>query len=313
MTIAAIIVNYGTGKLILDHLIQIREELATVPGSHLYIVDNLSPNGDAALLTEGTTGMDDVTVIGAPRNGGFSYGNNRGFDQAIADGGYDHYYLLNPDAYPRPGCLKALLAFMAEHPKAGLVGSRLEGLDGHIQSSAFRFMSLESEFASAAKLGIFNRLFASKRVARPPQDEAHKTDWVCGASMLLTAEALEKVGLMDEKYFLYFEEVDFQRAIIKAGFEIWYVPSAHAIHLVGQSTDMKDGKQSAGTAPDYWYDSRRYYFEKNHGAAFADKADRAWAWGKRAGGLKSLLKGQGLSSVDRDIAGLEAARKRAAS
>lgn len=317
MSIACIIVNYKTGPLIIEHLPKIRAELGSVAGSHIYIVDNQSPTGDAQLLGSACEGMDDVTVIAAERNGGFSYGNNRGFERALADregkDGFDHFYLLNPDAYPRPGCISTLLGFLDENPQVGIVGSKLEGEDGEAQRSAFRFMSLASELTGAASFGPISKLFANKLVAPPVRDEAHKADWVCGASMLMRADVLEKVGMMDETYFLYFEEVDYQRAAWDAGFEVWYEPAARAVHLVGQSTDMKHSKQSSGKAPDYWYDSRRYYFRKNHGAGFATMADAAWSAGKVINGLKGLLKGQSPVHPLGDIAGLRAAGRRARS
>lgn len=311
MSIAAIIVNYQTGALVLDHLERIRAELATVPGSHLYIVDNASPAGCAALLERATADMDDVSVIAAPKNGGFSYGNNRGLERAFDDAAYEYVYLLNPDAYPLPGCLATLKRFLDEHPAAGIAGSRLEGEDGSVQRSAFRYMSIASEFEQAAALGPISKLLAGKLVAPPAPTDAAPMDWVCGASMLMTRAVVDAIGLMDEAYFLYYEEVDYQRAAKMAGFEVWYVPEARAVHLVGQSTDMKDGKQSVGTSPPYWFDSRRYYFRKNHGAFYAIAADGAWVAGKALNAIKSVAKGNGLSGIKADIAGLRAASRRA--
>lgn len=301
MSIAAIIVNYRTGALVLSHLAQIRRELGTVPGSHLFIVDNNSPGDDAALLASGTAGMDDVSVIAAPENGGFSYGNNRGIEQADQYADFSHIYLLNPDAYPLDGCLQALLAFQADHPQAAILGSQLEGADGQVQRSAFRFMTVASEFEGAAQTGPISRLLKSKIVAPPIQNAAHAVDWVCGASMLIDRAVLDQIGMMDETYFLYYEEVDFQYAAKKAGFEVWYVPQARAVHLVGQSTDMKDGKQRAGAVPPYWYASRRYYFTKNHGRAYGILADLGWVGGKLIHTVRQLLGRRSITGAGREI------------
>ena len=81
---------------------------------------------------------------------------------------------------------------------------------------------------------------------------------------------------MDEGYFLYFEETDYQLAIARAGYEVWYVPDARVTHVEGATTGQGKARRDDGAVPDYWYRSRRRYFEKNHGAAYADRADRAW-------------------------------------
>ena len=308
MSIAAITVNYGTADLVLAHADAVRAELARVPGSRWVIVDNASPNGDAARLQAGFAGADDVTVIAAPRNGGFSYGNNRGIE--AAGDRFEAYYLLNPDAYPLEGCLEALLSFLRDHPKAGLVGSRLEGADGTVQRSAFRFPSPLSEFEGAAATGPISRLLAGSLVAPPPRNEAHRTDWLCGGSLMIRAEALADAGPMDEDYFLYFEEVDFHRAALRAGWEAWYVPQARAVHLVGQSTGMKDSRTKGGV-PDYWYDSRSLYLRKNHGAGFAAVADLARVAGGAVSALRGLAKGRRPDALRADTASLNAARRRA--
>lgn len=309
MGIALIIVNYGTGALVLSHLPKIRAEIAKVPGSHLFIVDNASPNNDGALLENETNSFEDVTVIRAPRNGGFSYGNNLGFSAILAEN-YSYLYLLNPDAYPLPGCLETLKDFLEARPEVGAVGSRLEGEDGSIQVSAFRFFSIASEFEGTTWTGIFRKLLNRFVVAPPPQQKAHSTGWLSGASILFRREVIENLGPMDEHYFLYFEEVDYQLAAKKAGYEIWYEPTARAVHLVGQSTDMKDGRQRTGVIPAYWYDSRLYYFTKNHGPLYALGADIGWVAGKLIRALRWLVTGKGLGPTLPEIRGIFTARGR---
>ncbi len=309
MSIALIIVNYGTGALVLSHLPQIRAEMAAFPGSRLFIVDNASPNGDGALVEKETAAFDDVTVIAAPRNGGFSYGNNLGFREAL-NGEFSHVYLLNPDAYPLQGCLKTLITFLDVRSKVGAVGSRLEGEDGTVQTSAFRFSTIASEFEGTTWTGVFRKLLNRYVVAPPPRGEAHTTDWLCGASILFRRDVIERLGPMDEHYFLYYEEVDYQRAVWDAGFEIWYEPAARAVHLVGQSTDMKDGKQRAGLIPSYWYDSRLYYFTKNHGRLYALGADMAWIGGKAVRAVRWLVTGKGLGPTLAEVRGIFSARRR---
>ncbi len=310
MSIATIIVNYQAGALILSHLERVLAEMRTVPGSNLFVVDNASPNGDAALLAEGLAGIDDAHFIAAPENGGFSYGNNVALKRALPQG-FDHYLLLNPDAYPAPGYMVTLSDFLRTHPQVGIVGSRLEGEDGHVQCSAFRAMSALGELENAAQTGPVTRLLQRAVVAPLPADQAHPTDWVSGASMMIKREVFERIGLMDEDYFLYYEETDFQYAAKKAGFEIWYVPEARAVHLVGQSTDFDDERQQQGALPAYWFDSRHRYFRKNRGAAYAVLADAAFVVGKSISALRGLLSGRGAGAEIRAVRSVLAARKRA--
>ena len=126
-------------------------------------------------------------------------------------------------------------------------------------------------------LGAATRLLSRNVVAPPVKDTAHATDWVAGASMIVRRDVIEQVGLMDERYFLYFEEVDYCRKARRAGWSCWYVPTSRVVHLVGQSTGVTDTKRPPRRVPDYWFASRRRYFRQNHGLMYCRLADAAWA------------------------------------
>ncbi len=97
--------------------------------------------------------------------------------------------------------------------------------------------------------------------------------------MIVRREVFESVGLLDEKYFMYFEEVDFCLRALKSGWPCWYVPTSRVVHLVGQSSGVTDTKRPPRRLPGYWFDSRRRYFLKNHGWLYAALADAAWVFG----------------------------------
>jgi GT2 family glycosyltransferase len=164
---------------------------------------------------------------------------------------------------------------MERHPAVGIAGSRLQDPDGTPQVSAFRFPGVLSDFEGAVRIGPVSRLLARWAVASPARDEAHPTDWVAGASMLVRREVFEQVGLLDEGYFLYFEEVDFCLAARRGGWQCWYVPSSRVVHLVGQATRVSDGRLKAERRPEYWFASRRRYYLKNLGSLKALAADLA--------------------------------------
>lgn len=295
-TIAAVIVNYNMAANIIEHLDALVAECAHFPNSKIYVVDNASPNGDAALLLALAARPEYRTVlrvIANPENSGFARGNNIALREAFgADDKPDLVYLLNPDAYVRPGALKSLVAFLATHPKAGLAGSRLEHPDGSPQISAFRFFSAASEFESAARTGVISRLLSARRVAPPQTDETRAVEWVCGASTLIRRAVLDAVGLFDEAYFLYYEETDFMLQAARRGFETWYVPESRVVHLVGRSTGVIDGKAASKAPPGYWFESRAHYFRKNHGALYAAFADAAWLAGSALYLARAALSGR---------------------
>jgi GT2 family glycosyltransferase len=202
-----IIVNYRTPDLTVRCLRTLASEVEAEGDCEVIIVDNASGDDSvadvrAALLIEGWDRWAEVIAL--DHNGGFAAGNNAALRWVAANNGLaDFVFFLNPDTEVRPGALRALVSFLEEHPEVGVVGSRLEGTDGVPLHSAFRFHSLLSEWDRGLRLGIVSRLLRRWLVAPPIRDEAHHTDWVCGAAMAVRREVLETVGLLDESFFMY--------------------------------------------------------------------------------------------------------------
>jgi N-acetylglucosaminyl-diphospho-decaprenol L-rhamnosyltransferase len=278
-----VVLNYRTPELTVDCLQSLVEEVKTLPGTHVTVVDNASGDGSVekisiAIKQEGWS--DWATFMPLEKNGGYAFGNNSAIRAALDTSTPPAYVLLlNPDTIVRPGALKALVDFMDTHPKVGIAGSRLEDLDGTPQRSAFRFPSVFSELDGGLRLGIVSKLLARWMIAPPVSDVACQTDWVAGASMIVRREVFETVGFMDEKYFLYFEEVDFCLAANRAGWPCWYVPESRVVHFVGQSSGVTDTKRQPKRRPTYWFDSRRRFFVKNYGWWYAVMTEAAWASG----------------------------------
>ena len=278
MNLLIIIVNYRSAALTKDALASLISPLAALPQSHVMVVDNASGDDSMATLStfvQGESGLlGRVTLHEAPINGGFSYGNNEGIRQWLKSHPAPAYVLLlNPDTMVRPGAIEGLASFMDSHPDVGIAGSRLEDPDGTPQCSSFRFPSLPSEFEAAINFGPINKLLSKWTITRPIADESVPADWLAGACMIIRWRIFDQVGFMDEAYFMYFEEVDFCRQVKKAGWPIWYVPSCRVVHLVGGVSQVTDHKKGRKRRPQYWFESRRRYFLKNHGKAFAVAAD----------------------------------------
>jgi len=272
-----IILNYRTPDLTIDCLESLVEEVRSLPLTRVVVTDNDSNDGSVekigtAIATHNWA--DWVELMPLERNGGYAFGNNAAIRPALASDSPPSYtLLLNPDTVVRPGAIKALLDFMEQHSEVGIAGSRLEDPDGTPQRSAFRFPTLQSELDLSLRLGIVTRLLSRWELAPSIVDTPQQTDWVAGASMIVRREVFEAIGLLDEKYFMYFEEVDFCLKANRAGWACWYVPESRVVHLVGQSSGVTDTKIPPKRLPTYWFDSRRRFFLKNYGFLYALMTD----------------------------------------
>jgi GT2 family glycosyltransferase len=275
LDIAVVIVTYKCAALTLESLKSLDVERST-SGTRIraIVVDNAS--GDAKELAEAIETnywSSWVTLVAAPRNGGFAYGNNLGIQRAYDNGTPDYVYLLNPDAQVRPGAIASLARFLETHPDVGIAGSSFETLDGSDWPFAFRFPGLMSELLQGIEIGALMRLFARWVVARSMSRVAQPTDWICGASMMIRPSVLSSIGGMDENYFLYFEETDFCYRAKQAGFPTWYVPDSRVMHIMGQTTAVTDINAGPRRLPAYWFESRRRYFAVTYGIGKAMAID----------------------------------------
>ncbi|HPG24874.1 MAG: glycosyltransferase family 2 protein [Spirochaetaceae bacterium] len=268
MKLLAIIVNYKTPEMTLEAVAALHRELARQPEARVVVVDNDSRDGSYERLAKGVAegGYGDrVEVVASPWNGGFAWGNNFAIRPALAsETPPDYVYLLNSDAFPDEGSVDRLIRYLDEHPEVGIAGSYIHGVDGQPHTTAFRFPSVASEFEATLGIGVVSKLLARFIVAPPLPTTNTRVDWLAGASMLIRRAVLEDVGLMDEGYFLYFEETDFCLRAARAGWPTVYVRESSVSHVGSASTGYQDLSRPT---PAYWYASRRRYFLRNHGRA----------------------------------------------
>ena len=287
-----VIVNYRTGPLVVDCLASLEAEVAATP-ARVVVVDNASGDGSGEAITSAIRdrGWDAwASVQLEDANGGFAAGNNAAIRPALASAEPpDFVWLLNPDTVVRPGALASLLAFLREHPGAGLAGSRLEDPDGTPQRSAFRYPSVLSELEHGMRLGLVTRLLKHRLVAPPVSDETRSVGWVAGASLLIRREVFDAIGLLDDRYFMYFEEVDFCNRARKSGWPCWYVPGSRVVHLVGMSSGVTNERGPRKRRPAYWFEARRRYFLSHLGRAGTLMADLAWSLGYASFILRSSM------------------------
>ena len=273
----------------------LRGERQRMPKLHAIVVDGGSPDDSVAKLgrfLDHKAWADWVSILALETNGGFGWANN----QAILtltrqDSPPEFIHLLNPDAEVMPNAVLRLVQFLRGNPNVAAVGSQLINPDGSLAGSAFSFPSVRGEFSRGASTG-----FLAKLMRVPPisieQTEPTEVDWVTGGSVLLRLEALREVGLFDEGFFLYNEEVELMWRLRKAGWTIATEPRSRVLHIGGAATGiMNTATQSRlePRRPAYIFRSRTRFFALTGGPAIAAAAYAAWLAGNIVWWLRRLV------------------------
>jgi GT2 family glycosyltransferase len=225
---AVVIVSWNTRDLLRTCLLRAAGELPT----ELVVVDNGSVDGSVEMVR---AEFPQVRLQVLPENPGYGAAANRGF--ALTESEY--VVLLNPDAFFRPGALGGLSRHLDEHPQAGIVGPRLLSPDGTLQRSCHAF---PRPWAPALRRPPLTSLVGRLGLMREQwietwsHDRVRRVPWVTGAALAIRREAFRQVGGFDERFQMYFEEVDLCYRLRKAGWETHFTPAAEVVHLVGAST-----------------------------------------------------------------------------
>lgn len=285
---AVVIINYRTPLLVKDCLASLEPEIAK-DRDIVLVVDNASGDDSAQDLSadiEAHGWSDWACVIASTTNGGFSAGNNLGIQAVSAKA----YLLINSDTIIRTGTLEALWKAYETHPEVGLIAPRLEYLDETPQVSTFRFPSPMSEFLRGAATGPITRLFNGFEVPLDITDEPTPCDWASFAAICIRAEVIEAVGLMDEGYFMYFEDVEYCRRAYQSGWSVLHWPEAHIVHLRGGSGPVKKLSAERKRRPRYYYEGRNRYFRQAYGTLGSWLANILWLSGLPISLFRQLLK-----------------------
>lgn len=284
--VAAVVVNFRTPALTLACIAALERERSDFPDLRILVVDGGSDDGSAERLRgriPGGGADDPLSLLPLSVNGGFGYANNQAILALTAGAAPpDHVLLINPDARVHPGALRRLVRLLRLNPRAGAAGAALEGEDGTPQGSAFVFPSIRGELHRGARTAIIRRLLRQPEPSLAPATAA-RVPWVTGAAVLMRVAALRDVGLFDDGFFLYFEEVELMRRLSRAGWEIWHEPAARVVHIGGAATDIRwgdGGFHKRVPLPRYWYESRRRYFVRTGGIVTALAATLAFVAGR---------------------------------
>ena len=273
-----VIINYKTPKLVCDAISSLEGEI-DLDTDKVVIVDNCSADNSAEyiscfLVEKGFS--EWVCLVLSEENSGFSAGNNIGVRYCEAD----YYLLLNSDAYVRDGTISSLIKTAESDSKTGLVGPVLEWPDGSQQVSLFHHLTPLNSFLSSAKTGFFTQLFSLfgiYEVAIPIDKHGIiPPGWVSFACVLLKAEMIKDIGLMDEGYFMYREDNDYCRRAKNAGWKLAYDRSARVVHLNQGASNQAGVKR----LPNFYFQSRSRYFLKYYGRTGLLLANVAWSLGR---------------------------------
>ena len=285
--LAIVILNYRTPGMVIDCLHTLVGQMA--PQERVVVVDNLSGDDSVERITKALSDNDWgswAELVEAGGNNGFSAGNNVGILAIDAE----TYFLLNSDTLVRPQALDGLREAIAKHPEISLFSPRLEWPDGKPQHSVFRDPSPWSEFDHAAATGPVSRILRRWAVAPPLVDHPVPFAWASFAAIVIRREVFEKIGLMDEGYFLYFEDIDFCRRARLAGFDSLYWPQSHVVHLRGGSGPVKDSQAKRKRLPKYYWASRSRIFAKSYGRGGLLLANLMWMMGRSISWCRELVR-----------------------
>lgn len=264
--LAIVILNYNTAKLLRDCLRSIqasRHELRIV----VMVVDNASRDGSAAMVRGE---FPEVQLIVNATNIGYSAGNNvgmraLGFDQALSHPAETlprYVLLLNPDTVLPPTVLVEMVRYMDDHPTIGVAGPRVRRPDGSLdracrrsfptpQVSFYRMIGLSRLFPKSRRFNAYNLEYL-------PEDAVHPVDSVVGAYMQVRREAILAAGLLDERFFMYGEDLDWAKRIKDAGWEVWYNGTMEITHVKEAASS-----QSSKSRIDF-YEAMWLFYQKHY-------------------------------------------------
>lgn len=236
MDLSVVIVSWNTREL----LSQCLKAIFASPLNcefDVWVVDNASKDASAEMVRNQ---FPQVRLIENSENVGFARANNQAIQQSIGN----YVLLVNSDAIVKPSALSNIVAFMASHNDAGIAGGKLIWPDGSFQSSFSDFPSLFSELVTSA--GAAKYLFGSHfpSYALNVSQQVRVVDWVGGAFLIARRDAITQVGLLDEGFFMYGEEMDWCYRMRQRGWKVYYTPEAEIIHVGGQSSKLAGADSS---------------------------------------------------------------------
>ncbi|MBJ6109760.1 glycosyltransferase [Hymenobacter sp. BT523] len=232
--LSVVIVNYNVCYFLEQALLSVRRAVEKLGQPvEVFVVDNNSVDGSVAMVRER---FPEVHIIANRHNPGFSRGNNQALRQATGQ----YQLLLNPDTVVEEDTFRACCEFMDAHPECGGLGVKMLDGQGHFLPESKRALPTPAvafyKMFGLAKLMPRSRTFGRYHLGFLSPEETHEVEVLSGAFMLLRKEALDQVGLLDEDYFMYGEDIDLSYRLTQGGWKNYYFPGTRIIHYKGEST-----------------------------------------------------------------------------
>lgn len=231
-----IIVSYNTREVTLDCLRSLQHQ-APLSEQEVIVVDNDSQDGTVEAIRRE---FPWVNLIASRENLGFARGTNLGIRESTGD----LIILLNPDTVAHPRALETMMSFMESHPEVGIAGGKLFSAEGKVQWSQRSFPNVVNHLATTLYLHLlFPKAGWTGELDKNPRnyDQVRRPDWVSGAYLAIRREVYERIGGLDERYFMYYEDVDWCYQCRKAGWEVAFVPESMVTHYGGLSSNQNIG------------------------------------------------------------------------
>lgn len=231
-TLSIVIVNFNTRELLKACLRSVEASRTAWPWE-LFVVDNASADGSADMVA---AEFPWATLIRSESNRGYAYANNLGLRRAAGS----YLLLLNPDTVLPPDALQQMVEYMDAHPEAGIAGPKLVRQDGSLdlacrrsfpspEVSFYRMLGLSKLFPRSSRFGRYNLTYLDP-------DRPAEVDSVVGAFMIVRSEAVSQVGMLDESFFMYGEDLDWAFRIKSRGWKVLYNPAVVVLHYKGESS-----------------------------------------------------------------------------
>lgn len=231
MKLSIVIVSWNAKKYLMECLQSLTNEIGNY-NAEIIVVDNGSSDGSPELVKEM---YPKVYLIINKENLGFAKANNIGIKHSKGQ----YVFLINSDVYVQNGCISKMVDYMDSHHKVGVLGPRVIYPSGEKQITFMQFPTLWNTFCDALALYRFFpkvRIFSGQRMRYLSTSNIHKVEIIIGCFMMIRKDAINDVGLLDENFFIYGEDVDWCRRFGDAGWELVYYPDAIAIHYGGASS-----------------------------------------------------------------------------
>ncbi|HZZ98416.1 MAG TPA: glycosyltransferase family 2 protein [Candidatus Saccharimonadia bacterium] len=282
--LSIIILNHNTEKLVAAALRSVQE--LRQPDWEVIVVDNASTDNSVAMMKKA---FPWVEIVVSTKNLGFAGGNNLGLKKATGT----YIILLNSDAlFTRHGKIETLLSYLDTHDEVGIVAPKVTLPNGHLDRAAHRgFPTPWNAFTYFSKLEhltesipLLNRVFGGYHMTWLNTREPHEIDACTGAAMIVRAAAMKKVGLLDQDFFMYGEDIDWCYRFKEAGWRIMFHPGFEILHLKHQSGmkravfSQEDQEKRAQTTAQF-FDTMKQFYRKHYAQKYPSIVMRAAFFG----------------------------------